>query len=65
MGKQHRSDALAAVHETASSPHEAGIIGERTMKDFDDRCLTPVKEPTPRQVRLREKASRAKTTPRK
>ncbi len=59
MGKKYRSDALAAVHETALGLAEAGVMDKRTMKGFDDMCLTPVEELTAeqiRQIRLREKA---------
>jgi putative transcriptional regulator len=62
MGNQYKSDALAAVHETALGLRDAGVIDKQTMKDFDEACLTPVKELTPkqiRQIRLREKASQA------
>jgi len=62
MGKRYKSDALAAVHETALGLAEAGVMGKRTMKAFDEMCLTPVKELSPaqiRQIRLREKASQA------
>lgn len=62
MGKQYRSRALAAVHETALGLHEAGVMDKRTMKAFDAMCLTPVAELTPeeiRRIRLREKASQA------
>jgi putative transcriptional regulator len=62
MAKRYRSEALAAVHETALGLREAGVMSKRTMKSFDDMCLTPV---TPlsagqiRRIRLREKASQA------
>src|SRR3990172_2763662 len=62
MGKQYRSDALAAVHETALGLHEAGAVDKRTMRAFDEMCLTPVEDLSPeriRQIRLREKASQA------
>jgi putative transcriptional regulator len=62
MGKKYCSDALAAVHETALGLIEAGVMDKRTMKAFDEMCLTPVDELTPeqiRQIRLREKASQA------
>jgi putative transcriptional regulator len=62
MSKQYRSDALAAVHETALGLTEAGVIDKRMMKTFDEMCLTPVEKLTPgqiRQIRLREKASQA------
>ncbi len=62
MGKQYRSKALAAVHETASGLHEAGVMDKRTMRAFDEMCLTPVENLTAeqiRRIRLREKASQA------
>lgn len=62
MGKQYKSDALAAVHETALGLHEAGVMDKRTLKAFDEMCLTPVEALTPaeiREIRLREKASQA------
>ena len=62
MGKQYKSDALASVHETALGLAEAGVMEKRTMKAFDEMCLTPVEELTPdeiRNIRLREKASQA------
>lgn len=40
MGKQYESGALAAVHETAVGLHDAGVIDKRTMKAFDELCLT-------------------------
>ena len=62
MGKQYKSNALAAVHETALGLHEAGVMDKRTLKEFDEICLTPVEALTPeeiRNIRLREKASQA------
>ena len=62
MGKRYKSDALAAVHETALGLAEAGVMDKRTMKAFDEMCLTPVEDLTPeriRRIRLREKASQA------
>ena len=62
MAKQYKSDALAAVHETALGLTEAGVMDKRTMKAFDEMCLTPVEELTPeeiRMIRLRENASQA------
>ena len=62
MTKQYRSDALAAVHETAQGLREAGVMDMRTMKAFDEMCLTPVEQLSPeeiRAIRLREKASQA------
>ena len=38
----YKSDALAAVHETASDMFEAGVIDKQTMRHFDESCLTPI-----------------------
>ncbi len=62
MAKQYKSEALAAVHETALGLTDAGLMEKRTMKAFDEMCLTPVEEMTAeeiRELRLREKASQA------
>ena len=62
MPTQYKSDALAAVHETATGLADAGVMAQQTMKAFDDMCLTPVEELTAdqiREIRLREKASQA------
>ena len=54
-GKAYRSEALAAVHETASGLHEAGVMDKRTLRRFDELCLTPVRPIGPDEIRaLRE-----------
>ncbi len=60
MKKQYRSRLMASIHETAEGLHEVGVMDKRTMREFDDRCLTPVRPLTPeeiRDLRLREGAS--------
>ncbi len=62
MARHYRSNALAAVHETALGLREAGVMDKRTMKAFDEMCLTRIEPLTAaqiRQIRLREKASQA------
>ena len=62
MTKRFKSKVLASIHETATGLHEAGVMDKRTMKEFDDMCLTPVKSLSPdqiRRIRVREKASQA------
>ena len=62
MTREYGSDVLASVHETALGMAEAGVMFKRTMKDFDEMCLTPVEEMAPadiRALRLRENASQA------
>ena len=62
MSKQYRSEPLAAAHETALGLTEAGVLAKRTMKLFDEMCLTPIEEMAPeriREIRIRENASQA------
>ena len=62
MAKQYKSEALAAAHEAALGLAEAGLMSKRTMRKFDEMCLTPVEDMPPekiRALRLRENASQA------
>ncbi|HEY1219980.1 MAG TPA: DNA-binding transcriptional regulator [Bryobacteraceae bacterium] len=62
MRKQYRSSLMASVHETAEGLHVAGILDKRTMREFDELCLTPVRALKPNEIRalrLREGASQA------
>ena len=62
MKKQYRSPLLASVHETAEGLQEAGVMDKRTLSQFDELCLTPVKPLLPeeiRAIRLHERASQA------
>ena len=62
MKKQYRSRLMASVHETAEGLHEAGVMDKRTMRQFDELCLTPVKPLQPEEIRAlrqREHASQA------
>lgn len=62
MSKQYRSPLMASIHETAEGLHAAGIMGKRTMHEFDELCLTPVRPLKPKEIRalrLREGASQA------
>ena len=62
MTRQYKSEALAAAHEAALGLADAGVMSKRTMRAFDEMCLTPVKEMNPdeiRALRLRENASQA------
>lgn len=59
---EYRSPIHAAVHEGIEDLYKAGVLGKRTMRRFDDSCLTPLRELTPdeiRTIRLREGASQA------
>lgn len=53
----YQSDALAAIHETASDLHEIGLISRKTMRRFDESCLTPVRKLSPGEIKaIREGA---------
>lgn len=62
MKKQYRSPLMASIHETAEELYAAGVMKKRTMREFDELCLTPVRPLKPaeiRALRLREGASQA------
>ena len=51
MKKQYRSRLMASVHETAEGLHEAGVMDKRTMRKFDELCLTPINPLQPEEIR--------------
>lgn len=56
MVKKYRSDALAAIHETMEALHGIGAVDKKTMREFDEACLTPVQIMSPEEIRaLRER----------
>ncbi len=60
--RTYRSDALAAIHETASDLHDAEVVDKRTMRRFDELCLTPVRPLAAEEIRAlreRERVSQA------
>ncbi|HKM99187.1 MAG TPA: DNA-binding transcriptional regulator [Candidatus Binataceae bacterium] len=60
--KQYRTPLMASIHETAEGLHAAGVMNRRTMRKFDEMCLTPVRRLKPREIRtirLNEGASQA------
>ena len=60
--KIYRTNALAAIHETASDLHDAEVMNKRTMRRFDELCLTPVRLLTAEEIRAlreRERVSQA------
>lgn len=55
MARKYRSKLSAAVHESMSDLHEIGLIDKRTMREFDDRCLTRAGPLSPREIQLLRK----------
>jgi putative transcriptional regulator len=49
---------LDVVHETALDLHEAGVMGDVTLKEFDALCLPPVKNYSSAQIkRIRQRTN--------
>lgn len=47
---------LLTTGKLAVDLHESGIINKKTLREFDESCLTPIHEFTPEQIRaLRER----------
>ena len=62
MNKKYRSEAMAAIHETMESLYDVGTIDKKTMRRFDEACLTPIHPLTPediRSIREREQVSQS------
>lgn len=56
MEKQYKTPAMAAIHETMEGLSQANIIDKKTMRKFDETCLTPVLPITANKIRsIREK----------
>jgi putative transcriptional regulator len=49
--KTYGSDALAAAHELAEGLHSTGLYDGRTMREFDELCLTEVLPMAPHDIR--------------
>lgn len=53
--RKTRSAILAAVHDTAKGLHEAGVMDQITLREFDRLCLPPITPLAPEQIkRIRE-----------
>ena len=62
MAKRYYSKIAAAIHEAAEGMLAAGVIDKKTMRHYDQLCLTEVKPLNPeeiRQIREREGASQS------
>ncbi|APS59022.1 hypothetical protein [Piscirickettsia salmonis] len=46
---------IEALHETAKDFHDAGVISEQIMREFDAMCLSEVKGYTPNQIKQASK----------
>lgn len=56
MMKKYKSEAMAAIHETMEGLFEIGAIDKKTMREFDEGCLTTVEAIAPEEIRaIRER----------
>ncbi len=56
MSKVYKSDAFAAIHEMAEDLERSGHIDKRTMREFDESCLTEASTLAPEEIRaIRER----------
>ena len=56
MAKTYKSKISASLHEAMSDLHDIGLIDKRTMREFDERCLTRTEPFSARAIlRLRQR----------
>ncbi len=62
MTKKFKSEASAVIHEMMSQLYDAGAINRKTMREFDNSCLTPIHAFTAEEIRqLREREEVSQT----
>ena len=55
--RKTKSKILEAVHETAKGLHNADVMDQTTLREFDRLCLPPVESLAPDEIkRIREKS---------
>ena len=56
MAKRYKSELKAALHETVEGLHRIGLVDKKTMREFDESCLTSVEKLSPSEIQaLRER----------
>lgn len=51
MAKIYKSKALADIHETMEALYDIEAIDKKTMRHFDETCLTPIHKLSPKQIK--------------
>lgn len=54
----YKNDLYESVHQSAQGLYEIGVIDKTTMRGFDERCLSPVPELGPKDIRRLRKANK-------
>lgn len=52
MSKAYRSEIAASIHEIVEGFHLSGSIDKRTLREFDEGCLTDVQPLAPSEIKL-------------
>jgi putative transcriptional regulator len=56
MTKRYKSELRAALHETVEGLHRIGLVDKKTMRQFDESCLTSIEKLSAKAiVSLRER----------
>lgn len=56
MSKIYKSEIMASVHEMMEGFHQSASIDKRTMREFDEGCLTEVQPLEPSEIKsIRER----------
>jgi len=56
MPKRYKSKIAAAVHEAMQDAYDIGLLDKKTMREFDETCLTMVARFSPKQIKkIRER----------
>ena len=50
MTRKFRSKIAQAMHETVSGLHDAGLVDQKTMRQFDRSCLTEIATLSSKQI---------------
>ena len=56
--RKTQSAILEAVHETAKGLHDAGVMDQLTMREFDRLCLPPIEPLQPEEIKQIRETSR-------
>ncbi|STX81698.1 putative zinc finger/helix-turn-helix protein, YgiT family [Legionella busanensis] len=53
--KTYKSEAMEAIHSTVMDMYDAGVVDKKTLRKFDQSCLTPIGNFLPQDIKaLRE-----------
>ena len=51
MPKKYKSKIAAAVHEAMQDAYDIGLLDKKTMREFDESCLTMVGPLSPKHIK--------------